>query len=162
MQEIGLDVSKYVRKDKLGIYAVPEVAQGEDAEQALGELGLAIERLSLGAQFIAIDSITDLAGSSPPQAAIGFFTNCRRLGSQGRTIFVAVHSYAFGAEMFTRLRSLCDGYITLGSEQMQGRQLSMLEVNKINTTELSNGNSVSFVVEPEVGMRMIPVSKIRA
>ena len=162
MASIGLDVSKYVRNQKLGIYGVPEASQGEDAEPLLAALGQSIERLSLGAQFVAIDSITDLAGSSPPQAVIAFFTNCRRLSAQGRTIFVAIHSYAFGEEMFTRLRSLCDGYFTLGTEQLQGRQLRTLEVNKVNTTELTNGNTVSFVVEPEIGMRMIPVSKVRA
>ena len=127
----------------------------------LSELGLSIERLSLGAQFIVIDSITDLAGSSPPQAVIAFFTNCRRLSAQGRTIFVSIHSYAFGAELFTRLRSLCDGYFTLGTEQMEGRQFRTLEINKVNTTELTNGNTVSFVVEPDIGMRIIPVSKMR-
>ena len=162
MRSIGLDVTKYLLKEKLGIYAVPEATQGEDAEPLLSSLGPTIERLSLGAQFIAIDSITDLAGSCPPQAVIAFFTNCRRLANMGRTIFVAIHSYAFGAEMFTRLRSLCDGYFTLGSEQMQGRQLRTLEINKVNTTELSNAKAVSFVVEPDIGMRMIPVSKVRA
>ena len=127
----------------------------------LAELGLAIERLSLGAQFIAIDSLTDLAGSCSPQAVMAFFTKCRRLGNMGRTIFIVIDSYAFGTEMFTRLRSLCDGYFTLGSEMMQGKQLRVLEVNKINTTELQNANALSFEVDPGVGMRLTPISKVK-
>ena len=109
-----------------------------------------------------LDSITDLAGSCPEQAVIGFFSTCRRLGNQGRTIFVAVHSYAFGSEMFSRLRTLCDGYLTLGSEQVRGKSVRTLEVNKINTTELNRDNMISFVVEPEVGMRLIPLNKSKA
>lgn len=161
MASIGLDVSQYVRRDKLLIYGVPEPEEGEEAEPLLGALGQSIERLSRGAQFIAIDAITDLAGSSSQQAVIAFFTNCRRLSNQGRTLFISVHSYAFGPEMFHRLRDLCDGYMTLGSEQLRGKQVRTLEVNKIGTTELNKNNTVSFVVEPETGMRVIPLQKTR-
>lgn len=162
MASIGLDVSKHLRTQKLGVYGVPEAGQGEDAGPLLAELALSIERLSLGSQFIVIDSLTDLAGSAPQQAVIAFFTNCRRMSAQGRTIFVAIHPYAFGAEMFTRLRSLCDGYLSLNSEQMMGKMLRGLEVNKIKSIELTDGTTVSFTVEREVGMRMLPVSKVRA
>ncbi len=64
--------------------------------------------------------------------------------------------------MFTRLRNLCDGYLTLSSEQMQGKSVRTLEVNKINTTDLKRNNTVTFVVEPEIGMRVIPLSRATA
>ena len=161
MTSLGLNVSEHIRSQKLGLFGVPEATQGEEAEPLLAELGLAIERLSLGAQFIAIDSLTDLAGFCSPQAVMAFFTKCRRLGNMGRTIFIVIDSYAFDTEMFTRLRSLCDGYFTLGSEMMQGKQLRVLEVNKINTTELQNANALSFEVDPGVGMRLTPISKVK-
>lgn len=161
MASLGLDVSNHIRSEKLGVFAVPEAIQGEQAEPLLAELEVSIERLSLGAQFIVIDSLTDLAGSCPSQAVMAFFTNCRRLGNMGRTIFIVIDSYAFGSEMFTRLRSLCDGYFTLGSEQLQGKQLRVLEVVKINTTELQFPNALSFEVDPGVGMRLIPISKVK-
>jgi flagellar protein FlaH len=159
MRSIGLDTSQYVRKNRFHIYPVPEVEDGEQAGPVLSQVADSIESLSRGAQFIVIDSITDLAGAAPEQGVIAFFTTCRRLGNQGRTMFVSVHTYAFGSEMLNRLRSLCDGYMTLGSEQVMGKNVRTLEVNKINTTELSGDNSVSFVVEPNVGMRVIPLNK---
>ena len=162
METIGLDVTRHLRKNKLTVFPVPEPQEGEEPGPVLNNLSNAIEGLSRGAQFVVVDSITDLAGSCPEQAVIGFFTACRRLGNQGRTIFVAVHSYAFGLEMFTRLRTLCDGYFTLGSEQVRGKNLRTLEVNKINTTELGSNNSVAFVVEPEIGIRLIPLNKSKA
>lgn len=134
MASLGLDVSNRIRSEKLGVFAVPEAIQGEQAEPLLAELGVSIERLSLGAQFIVIDSLTDLAGSCPSQAVMAFFTNCR---------------------------SLCDGYFTLGSEQLQGKQLRVLEVVKINTTELQFPNALSFEVDPGVGMRLIPISEVK-
>jgi archaellum biogenesis ATPase FlaH/CheY-like chemotaxis protein len=162
MASIGLDVGRYMRRNKLTIYPVPEVTEGAEAATLLNELSQSIEKLSRGAQFIVVDSITDLAGSCPEQAVIGFFSTCRRLGNQGRTIFVAVHSYAFGSEMFARLRTLCDGYFTLGSEQVRGKNVRTLEVNKINTTELNRDNTVAFVVEANIGMRLIPLNKSKA
>jgi archaellum biogenesis ATPase FlaH/DNA-binding response OmpR family regulator len=162
MASVGLDINRYFSRQKITVYPVPEVTEGEDAATLLNSLSQAIEGLSRGAQFIVVDSITDLAGSCPEQAVIGFFSACRRLGNKGRTIFVAVHSYAFGSEMFSRLRTLCDGYLTLGSEQVRGKNVRTLEVNKINTTELNRDNSVAFVVEPNIGMRLIPLNKSRA
>jgi flagellar protein FlaH len=158
MASIGLDISRHLRKNKFHVYPVPEPTEGEDPAPVLNQLSQSIEGLSRGSEFIVLDSITDLAGSCPEQVVIGFFTTCRRLANKGRTIFVSVHTYAFGSEMFTRLRTLCDRYFTLGSEQVRGKSVRTLEVNKINTTELNRDNMVSFVVEPEVGMRLIPLT----
>jgi len=162
MSAIGLGVSAHLRKNQLRIHGVPEPTENEKPEVMLNQLSQSMERLSRGAQFIVVDSLTDLAGSCPEQAVIAFFSTCRRLGNQGRTILVSVHSYAFGSEMFNRLRTLCDGYITLGSEQVRGKSVRTLEVNKIGTTELNRDNMVSFVVEPEIGMRLIPLNKTKA
>lgn len=162
MKTIGLDVNQSHQKEKLRIYAVPEQSEGEKAEVLIGQLAQSMERLSRGTQFMVVDSISDLAGSCPEQAVIAFFSTCRRLGNQGKTLLVTVHSYAFGSEMFTRLHTLCDGYITLGSEEVRGKSVRTLEVNKMNTTEKTRDNMVSFVVEPEIGMRLIPMNKTKA
>ena len=162
MISIGLDVSEYYRKEKLRIYDVPDLSESEKPEVLLNRLSQSMERLSRGAQFIVVDSITDLAGSCPEQAVIAFFSACRRLSNQGKTIFVSVHSYAFGSEMLARLHALCDGFLLLGSEEVRGKSVRTLEVKKINTTEKTRDNMVSFVVEPEIGMRLIPMNKTKA
>ncbi len=162
MRSVGLDISRHLKGNKIHIYPMPEPEEGEKADVVLEQLSDSLENLSRGAQFVVLDSISDLAGSCPEQAVIAFFTSCRRLANKGRTIFVSVHSYAFGSEMFTRLRTLCDGYFTLGSAQVMGKSIKILEVNKINTTELGENNMVSFVVEPEIGMRVIPLSRSKA
>ncbi len=162
MSSIGLGVSQHLRKNQLRIHSVPEPAEDEKPEVLLNQLSQSMERLSRGARFIVVDSLTDLAGSCPEQAVIAFFSACRRLGNQGRTIFISIHSYAFGSEMFARLRTLCDGYITLGSEQVRGKSVRTLEINKIGTVEQNRDNMVSFVVEPEVGMRLIPFNRTKA
>jgi len=159
MASIGLDVTEHISSAKLDILPMPESDEGEDAETLLLRLSKAIEGLSRGAEFIVVDSLTDLAGSCSEQAVIAFFSACRRLGNNGRTILISVHSYAFNAEMFQRLRTLCDGYLTLGSEQVRGKSLRILQVNKMNTTELGVGNTVAFLVEPDTGVRLVPFNK---
>ena len=113
-------------------------------------------------QFIVVDSITDLAGSCTEQNVIAFFSAGRRLTNQGKTVMISIHNYVFSSDMFSRLRNLCDGHFTLNTEQVMGRQMRTLEINKINTTELVTDNLVSFVVEPETGMRVIPLNRSKA
>jgi len=78
----------------------------EEAGPILSSVTQAIEKLSRGVECIVVGSITDQAGSSPKQSVIAVLSACRRLGNNGRTIFVAVRSYALGSEMFIRLRPL--------------------------------------------------------
>ena len=162
MKSIGLDVSQYHQKARLRIQYVPDQSESEKPEVLLNQLSQDMERLSKEVQFIIVDSITDLAGSCPEQAVIAFFSSCRRLGNQGQTILVSVHSYAFGSEMLARLHALCDGYLLLGSEELKGKSVRTLEIKKINTTEKTRDNMVAFVVEPEIGMRLIPMSRAQA
>ena len=162
MVSIGLDVTSHVGKEKFRIYDVPAQSESEKPEVLLNQLSQSMERLSRGAQFIVVDSITDLAGSCPEQAVIAFFSACRRMGNQGQTILVSVHSYAFGSEMLARLQALCDGYLSLGSAEVKGKSVRTLEIKKINTTEKTRDNMVSFVVEPEIGMRLIPMNRAQA
>ena len=75
---------------------------------------------------------------------------------------MSIHTYAFGSEMFSRLSTQCDGYFTLNSGQLMGRPMRTLEINKINTSELISDNLVSFVVEAEIGMKVIPLGRSKA
>ncbi len=162
MASIGLDTGTFLGDGSLQIFPVPDPVEGEDSAPMLSQLSLAIEQLSQDSQFIVVDSITDLAGSCSEQNVIAFFSAGRRLTNQRKTVMMSIHNYVFSSDMFSRLRNLCDGYFTLNSEQVMGRPMRTLEINKINTTELVTENLVSFVVEPETGMRVIPLSRSKA
>ena len=68
---------------------------------------------------------------------------------------------AFGSEMFARLGTLCDSYLRLRSEKVKEKAVRTLKVCKVNTTDLNKDNMISFVVEPRVGIHIIPYSKTR-
>ena len=162
MASIGLDVAIFLADGSLQIFPVPDPVEGEDSAPLLIQLSMALEQLARDSQFIVVDSITDLAGSCPEQNVIAFFSSGRRLLNQGKTMMMSIHTYAFGSEMFSRLHTLCDGYFTLTSGQVMGRPMRTLEINKVNASELITDNLVSFVVEPEIGMKAIPLSRSKA
>ena len=160
MESIGLDVSECL-PDKLQIYRLPEREAGCGPESLLS-LVQYFRYLPPECDFIVVDAITALAAPCPEGAVIEFFTSCKRLCAQRKTVVLSADSYAFSSEMFTRLGTLCDSYLRLRSEKVREKAVRTLEVCKVNTTDLSRDNMISFVVEPSVGIHIIPYSKTRA
>jgi flagellar protein FlaH len=162
MKSLNLNITEELHGDRLRIFGLPELKAGADAGQVLSALASAIESLPGRCKFVVVDAITDLAGSSPESAVIGFFTACLRICSTGRTVVVSVHSYAFGSEMFTRLRALSDNYLFLRSETMGGKAMKTVEVRKVNCNNLDTNNQVSFEVVANMGMKVLPINKAKA
>jgi flagellar protein FlaH len=162
MKSLNLDISGHLRNNRFHVFGVPEPKEGESAEPLLAGLSQTIENLPVRCKFVVVDSITDLAGSSPESAVIAFFTSCRRICNKGRTVLVSIHTYAFGAEMFTRLRSLCDNYFFMRSETMGGKAMKTVEVRKVNSNNVENNNMISFEVVANMGMKVLPISRAKA
>ena len=112
-------------------------------------------------QLIIVDSITLLVAHSKPVAIIDFFSRCKSLCDEGRTIILVAHSYAFEEEMLSRTRSLCDARLRLRLEQVGDSMIKLLEVLKVRGAERPTGDVVSFDIEPKLGMRIIPLAKAR-
>jgi flagellar protein FlaH len=92
---------------------------------------------------------------------IDFFSMCKDLCDDGRSILLVAHSYAFDEEMLVRIRSLCDAHFKLRLEQVGDRLVKIMEVLKVRGADRPTGDIVSFEVEPKVGMRIIPLAKAK-
>ncbi len=68
----------------------------------------------------------------------------------------------FSEQMFIRLRSICDAHMRLKVEEVGDQLVKALEVAKIRGAEKSTGNVISFEVEPNLGMRIVPITKAKA
>lgn len=112
-------------------------------------------------KLIIVDSITLLLAHSDQVPIIDFFSACKTLCDDGRTILLVAHSYAFEEEMLSRSRSLCDTHLRLRLEQMGDRLVKMMEVLKVRGAERPTGEVVSFDIEPQLGMRIIPLAKAK-
>ena len=125
-------------------------------------LARAIEGLARKYELIVVDSITKLAASSQDQAIIEFFSSCKRLCSKAGTIVVVIQPHAIDANTRLRFHSICDNHFNLRSGNLGVKVIRTLRVLKANNVELSTNNSVSFQMEPGVGMRVLSMASVRA
>ena len=91
---------------------------------------------------------------------MSYFENCKELCDEGMSVINVVNSYAFNEAGLARVRSISDAHLTLKTEQMGDMIVKVLEVAKVRGAELSTGNIISFDVEPMLGMKIIPISKV--
>ncbi len=75
---------------------------------------------------------------------------------------VTMHSYASNEQLLTRLRSICDAHLRLRVEEVGSQLVKVLEVAKVRGATKTTGNIISFDVEPNLGMRIIPITKAKA
>ena len=162
MSSIGLDVSPYQRGQQLSIQQLKGSMADEDSAPLLTELAREIEGLALEYELIVVDSITNLAACSQDEAIIEFFSTCKRLCSKAGTIVVVIQPHAIDENSRLRLHSICDNYCNLRSGNLGVKVIRTLEVLKANNVELSRNNSVSYRVEPEVGMRALTMASVWA
>ena len=168
MNSVGLHASKYRRVDRLHIAPLQAPSSDdecdfvEDSELSMVSLTRQIERFPSQYQVILVDSITELITYGQDKAVLRFLSSCKRLCDQGRTIVLATQSYALDEQMRLRVRDLCDTHLSLRVENYRSKSATTLEVTKSRNVDLSDRNTVSFEVEPGVGMKNLPFSKVKA
>lgn len=114
------------------------------------------------ADAIFLDSLTPFATHATDAQTLDFFTRVKDLCDAGLTLLFTVHSFAFQEAMLTRLRSMCDSHLRLRVEDLGTQLVKVLEVAKIRGATKTTGNVVSFDVEPNFGMKIIPITKAKA
>jgi archaeal flagellar protein FlaH len=161
MDSLSLFTGDHFLLDRLRIYPLSIRGDEENTESRFRMLRQHFENLPMSYKLIIVDSITLLVAHSDQVANVDFFSACKNLCDQGRTIILVAHSYAFDEEVLSRTRSLCDAHFRIRLEQMGDRLVKILEVLKVRGADRPTGDIVSFEVEPKVGMRIIPMSKAR-
>ncbi len=161
MQSLNLDVLDYCLLGKLKIYPVRAMKAQHGAEQALNGLLQAVARQQ-GRDLVIIDSVTSFIAHASPEQVISFFEDCKGYCSSGMTIAVVAHSYAFNEGLLVRISSMCDAHLRMSVDNIGEKLMKVLEVSKIRGAQQSTGNVVSFDIEPNWGMRIIPFTKARA
>jgi len=161
MQSIGLNVLDHIREDRLCVYPLQERPTGDDADSLLTELALEIQGVPPECGFIIVDGITNLAQVSQDRAVMGFFTSCQRQCEEGKTIILVARSSAFDQNLLSRLHELCNTHMNLVMETVRNKMVTTLEATKVNNAESRSDNRLSFQVEAELGVNIIPVSRVR-
>lgn len=112
--------------------------------------------------LIVIDSLTPIVAPTRAEDALVYFERCKALCDKGRTIINVAHTYAFDHDFLIRIRSVCDAHFRLLIEKVGDKLVKTLEVSKIRGAAQNTGNILTFDVEPEVGLKIMPISKAKA
>lgn len=110
--------------------------------------------------LVIVDSLTTFITHTSIDETMAYFENCKILCDMGLTIVNVVNSYAFSQADLARVSSICGAHLSLRTEVVGDRLLKVLEVAKVRGAEFGTGNIVSLDVEPMLGMKIIPVSKV--
>ena len=162
MNSLSLFTLDYLLTDHFRIFPLTfHSAMVKDGRKPFTLMAHHIRKLPKQFKLVVVDSITLLVSHSNPVSIIDFFSACKELCDEGRTVILVAHSYAFEEDMLARTRSLCDARFRLKLEQMGDRLVKIMEVLKIHGAERPTGDVVSFDIEPKLGMKIIPMSKAR-
>ncbi len=162
MRSIGLNILDHIREDSLCVYPLLDCSTDEDPDSLLAELASEIQGVPQECGLIIVDGITNLAQVSQDRAVMGFFSSCQRHCEEGRTIVVVARPSAFDQNLLARLHGLCNTHISMVMETVRGKMVTTLEVTKVSNFEPHSDNRLSFQVEPDLGVKIVPVSRIRA
>ncbi len=162
MRDLGLDIEDYFLLGKVSIFPVPQAFNEEQSLSVFQVLRSHINQLRNTADIVIVDSLTTFVSHVPEQESLTFFTLCKEFCDLNKTVIFTMHSHAFSEQMFIRLRSICDAHMRLRVEEVGDQLVKVLEVAKIRGAEKSTGNIISFEVEPNLGMRIVPITRAKA
>ena len=161
MDSLGMSSTDYYLIGRLSIYQKNLRVEREKADRILQKLLRHIEDSDKRDLFI-MDSITPLLFQFDERYVLSFLASCKDLTELGRTIIVTLHSYAISETLRFRAGSIVDAHLRLRIEDLGQRLVRTLEVTKIRGAAKTADNSVSFTVQPGMGLKSVPISKTRA
>ena len=159
MTSLSLDITDFLLLGKLKIYEI-KASRSKLSPSKVFTLLLADLEDRGGSSLIVVDSLTTFITHSSIEETMTYFEICKHYCDRGMTVITVVNSYAFGEADLGRVRSMCDAHLSLRNEEIGDRMIKVLEVAKIRGADMTTGNIVSFDVEPMLGMKIIPVSKV--
>lgn len=162
MESLNLDISDYFILGRSKIFEINASYVEENPELSEKLLQTLLECVDQCEEdLILIDSLTILAVNASENALLNFFTGCVKLCDKGKTILISVHGYTFPQQVIHRLKSTCDTCIELRIEQVGDKLINTLEIQKLRGARKITGNMLSFNVDSDSGLKIIPVSKVK-
>lgn len=159
MRSLSLDVDDFFLMGWLDIYPVPN-SFSDDAQALYTDFLHHIADKKSDVVFI--DALTAFVSHASEKQTLDFFSRAKEVCDAGISLVVTLHSYALTEQMLTRLSSICDAHLRLRVEDLGTQLVKVIEVSKVRGATKTTGNVVSFDVEPNFGMKIIPITKAKA
>jgi flagellar protein FlaH len=161
MQSLGMPSMDYYLIRRLALYPANLRVDQDRAERIMRKLLRFIET-SDSADVVIFDSVTPLLFQFDARYVLSFLATCKELAALGKSIIVTLHSYAINESLRLRADSIVDAHLRLRIEELGKQVVRTLEVAKIRGAVKTVSNSVSFTVEPGIGLKTVPISKTKA
>jgi flagellar protein FlaH len=160
MRSLALDIDDFFLIGAIDIFPVPNTFSEDVSSRIFSMLLQDLSRRQ--ADLIVVDSLTAFVTHASEAQTLDFFSRAKDLCDAGQSLILTMHSYASNEQLLTRLRSICDAHLRLRVEEVGTQLVKVLEVSKVRGAAKSTGNVISFDVEPNLGMRIIPIAKAKA
>ena len=161
MASLSLDILDFLLLRRLKVLEVSTQRSGMNSKQIF-EMLLDSMRADRISDLVVVDSLTTFVTHTSSDDTLAYFEECREICSDGRTVINVANSYAFDNAALARLRSMCDAHLITRVEEVGDQLVKILEVAKIRGASKTTGNIITFDVETNMGMRIIPISKAKA
>ena len=161
MQSLSLGIEDFFLLGRINVFPVPNTFSDDKSSQLYKLLLKHIDSMP-DFDLVVVDSLTAFVTHASEPDTLDFFSRAKELCDQGRSLILTMHSYASNEQLLTRLRSICDAHMRLRVEEVGSQLVKVLEVAKVRGADKSTGNIISFDVEPNIGMRIIPIAKAKA
>ena len=127
MDSLGVDLSCHVKGGYLRIDPMELSSTGDDTDLLAGLLEN-IRALPRRYKVIFVDAISTLVADGDAKSTTDFFSSCKRVCTNGRTIVLLAHSHILTKQMLTHIVSLCDLHLSLRVEKRGSKLVETLEI----------------------------------
>ena len=166
MLSLSFDVRQYflLRLFRIHPLHVENIEWKEDVASRLLEIIVKYLNDKCEADAVIIDSLTYMITYADVEGVLTFFSSLRNIcDKKHKTIVLTVHPYAFPQDLLIRVRSICDGHLTLEIKTVGDRIVRILYASKLRGVIGGSGSViVAFEVDPAFGIKVIPYSQTRA
>ena len=161
MASLNLDVMQFLLLGRLRIYPIAVGRRKLTPKQVFNVVVKSVKN-GHGVDLVVVDSLTTFVTRGSWEETAAYFEHCQELCAENRTIINVASTYAFDDTTLARLRSMCDAHLTLRTEEVGDQLVKILEVAKVRGASKTTGNIITFDIEPDLGIKIIPFSRTSA
>ena len=161
MSSLNLDIMDFLLLGRLRIYPI-SVGRRKLTPKQVFDVIVNTVKHGQGVDLVVVDSLTTFVTRGSWEETATYFEHCQELVGEARTIINVASTYAFDETTLARLRSMCDAHFTLRTEEVGDQIVKILEVAKVRGATKTTGNIITFDIEPDLGMKIIPFSRTSA
>lgn len=110
---------------------------------------------------IAIDSLSVLTVETLPHEFLTFITRMKNLVSDGKGVVVTFHPSFLSEDSIMKLRASSDVYLVMKNTSISGIDVKLLRVVKLWGGGGDRKSSITLEVNPEIGLRVMPLSGVK-